>query len=116
MEYNRLGDDLNYSIAIVEGHACLFFEETRSRRDWINNLSFQRKLYKRQQSCMKVHGGYGRVWKSANDYIMAEFHKVVVTTKKVPMITGWSYGGAMALLAAEDFHYRYHITPQVVTY
>ena len=31
-------------------------------------------------------------------------------------ICGWSYGGALSLLAAEDFYYRFHIKASVYTF
>lgn len=115
-EYKTAGDDVDYQVTFIEGRPALLFQESTTKRDWENNFNFPRKLYKKQERWLRVHRGFGQAWKSANDEIMAEFFKAVEIADATPIIAGWSFGGAMAILAAEDFNYRYKKWPEVVTF
>lgn len=115
-KYKTVGLNLDYSVSIIDGHACLFFQSSRQNSDWLYNFCFVRKVYKHQEHHMVVHGGFAKVWKSANDEIMKEFINAVEITTKLPVIAGWSFGGAMSVLAAEDFNYRTERRPFVVTF
>lgn len=85
----------------------LLFQESNGLKDWITNFRFPGKLYKKQNSVLRVHKGYGNAWKSANDSIMNYLIKVCDENPDYKVIiAGWSYGGAMAQLAAEDFNFR----------
>lgn len=114
--FSTVGDELDYVITEIDGRPALIFEESRQRRDWENNFDFVVSLYKNGQHPMKVHRGFGNVWKSANDRIMADFIAACKDNDKTPLIAGWSFGGAMAVLAAEDFNFRTGRQPFVVTY
>lgn len=115
-EYDTAGDDIDYKVIVKDGRAVLLFQESTTKRDWINNFNFPRKLYKDQDRWLLIHRGYGNAWRSANDKIMAEFIKTSEAVGGVPLIAGWSFGGAMALLAAEDFNYRTGSRPDVITF
>lgn len=115
-DYETIGDDLDYQIVEIEGAAALVFQQSVSRRDWINNFDFIKKPYKNQRNHMLVHRGYARVWKEVNDQVMAEFIEAAKNTDKQPFVMGWSFGGAMSVLAAEDFYYRTGVKPMVVTF
>lgn len=110
-QYTKSGDAVDWAITTAEGRTWLLFQDSKDKRDWINNFKFRRKLYKDQENTLIVHGGYGKAYKSANDVIMAEAVKYDNLA-----IAGWSFGGAMALLAAEDYHYRTGRKPEVVTF
>lgn len=114
--YNTVGLDLDYTIEVIDDRACLLFQQSNQKADWYHNFDFARSVYKQQRNHMIVHHGYAVTWKSANDQIMAEFIAAVRTTKKQPLIAGWSFGGAMAVLAAEDFNYRTTHKAKVVTF
>ena len=108
-EYITSGDDVQWTVKVddVEKVVRLIFEESCGNTDWKNNLNFPMKLYKKQESCIRAARGWGNAYKSCNDEIM---QKIIFATEIAPdyqiHICGWSYGGAVALLAAEDFHYR----------
>lgn len=110
-QYRKSGDDVDWTIEIHEGRAWLLFQGSNSKRDWINDFRFPRKLYKNQEHPLLIHRGFGDAYKSANDTIMAE----AVRYDNL-VIAGWSFGGAMALLAAEDYNYRTGRMPEVVTF
>lgn len=118
-KYTKSGDDVDWTVIVDENfkHVWLVFEESTTKRDWQNNFKFPVKLYKNQESCIRAASGWGDAWKSCNDLIMNEFiAEVNAHPDFSPAICGWSYGGAMALLAAEDFHYRTGKKPAVVTF
>lgn len=119
-EYTTSGDDVQWIIKIDadERVVRLIFEESSGdwkSRDWKNNLNFPvriykslpSKIYKKQTSCIKAARGWGNAYKSCNDVIMKA---LLLSADIFPdyeiHICGWSYGGAMSVLAAEDFYYR----------
>lgn len=105
-DYKTIGAALDYTIEIIDGRAFLFFQSSNQGEDWLHNFDFVRTVYKNQRNHMIIHHGYAKTWKSANDQIIAEFIAATRVTNKQPVIAGWSFGGAMALLAAEDYNYR----------
>lgn len=115
-DYQTVGLSLDYTIETIDGRACLFFQQSSQNEDWVHNFEFVAKVYKNQENHMRVHHGFAKVWKSANDQIMSEFIEAVKKSKKKPLIAGWSFGGAMCQLAAEDFFYRTEIRADVVTF
>jgi len=118
-EYHTSGDDIQWIILVDDSEKVirLIFEESCGKRDWQNNLNFPVKIYKKQKSCLKVARGWGNAYKSCNDEIMEELFKVYVTLPTYQVhICGWSYGGAMSLLAAEDFYFRTGFKSSVYTF
>lgn len=118
-EFITSGDDVQWIIKVDdrEQKVRLIFEESNDKRDWQNNFDFPARVYKKQTSCLRVARGWGNAYKSCNDIIM----RTLIQTSKLyndykVEICGWSYGGAMSLLAAEDFHFRTGIKPDVVTF
>lgn len=121
--YNTSGDDVQWIILVDPDEMIirLVFEETAGEfcksRDWINNLNFPAKVYKNQVSCIKAARGWGDAYKSCNDEIMTSLiHTVHDFPKYEVYICGWSYGGAMAVLASEDYFYRTHSKAHVITF
>lgn len=117
--YKTVGLDVQYCIIRVpnEKRIYLLFEETTSKIDWKTNLNFPCKIYKNQEGKFLVHRGYAKAWKSCNDEIMEEFITACNLAEDFsPFIIGWSYGGAMTLLAAEDFYYRTKRRANVITF
>lgn len=107
--YKKSGDDVDWAVRVFDDEKVvrLLFEPSTTKRDWINNFNFPVKIYKKQESCLRVARGWGNAYKSCNDEIMDLFIAVCEDYSDYEIqITGWSYGGAMAVLAAEDFHYR----------
>lgn len=108
-EYITSGDNVQWVIKIDDAAKIirLVFAETRDNDDWRNNFDFPVKPYKRQQSCMLVARGWGNAWKSCNDEVM---RALLIAADIAPdyeiHICGWSFGGVMSVLAAEDFCFR----------
>jgi hypothetical protein len=118
-KYQTSGDDVDWAVHVDhDSHTVwLLFKETNSKRDWQNNFKFPAKVYKNQESCLKVASGWGSAWKSCNEIIMSAFIKALEEhTNYSPAISGWSYGGAIALLALEDFYYRKKRFAHLITF
>lgn len=107
--YITSGLEVDWKILIdkSDGIIRLLFEESNGKQDWITNLNFPVKPYKRQQNFFLVHRGFAKAWKSCNDEIMKAF---IDAKMRFPLyktqITGWSHGGGLAPLAAEDYQFR----------
>lgn len=117
--YKTVGDDVQYCILRnpIEKKVYLMFQETRSDYDWKVNLDFPCKPYKHQDKFYLVHRGYAKAWKSCNDIVMKDFITAwELDPKYTPIVCGWSYGGAMSQMAAEDFYYRTKHKPDVITF
>lgn len=118
-EYTKSGDDVDWAVVVddFEKVVRLLFEESTTKRDWHNNFDFPVKIYKRQESCMLIARGWGNAWKSCNDLVMDALIKEKQVHKDYRVeICGWSYGGAMSVLAAEDYCYRTHDKASVITF
>ena len=108
-EYKITGLDVDYQIVFLHEvkQVVLLFKGTDSNTDLKIDLDFPVKVYKRQSSCIKAHGGFVKAWKSANDVIINEFITAYAIDKSyTPVICGHSLGGALAVLASEDFYFR----------
>ena len=118
-EFITSGNDVQWTVRVddLEKVVRLIFEESCGKVDWKNNLNFPTKLYKKQESCIRAARGWGNAYKSCNDEIMRALGLAVEIAPDYEIhICGWSYGGALSLLAAEDFYYRFHKKASVYTF
>lgn len=114
--WNETGDKVNWVISKNTENGktriLLLFEDSNGNRDWLNNLDFfssiYSKVYKNQYSKhLLVHRGFARAYKSAKDEIMKDLlNNIDNKNDNEIIIAGWSHGGALAQLAAEDFNFR----------
>ena len=121
-EYTKSGDSVDWAVKVYpeEKLVRLLFEESADDRDWKNNFDFPIKPYKQQENTLWFARGWGNAYKSCNDEIMEKLIKTYTDDLKKDgysvEVCGWSYGGAMAVLAAEDFNYRTGNKAGVVTF
>lgn len=120
-KYTKSGLDVDWTniINVTEKTIYLLFAPSNSKLDWINNFRFPFKLYKKQESKMLVAKGWGNAWKSCNDIVVGTTLKLCDANPDYKLIvSGYSFGGAIALLAAEDIAYRSNnsIKPDVITF
>lgn len=117
-KYKTKGLDVDYSIQIdhTEKKVYLMFFGTNSKIDWKTNFKLPCKVYKNQKSCLRFHRGYIEAWKSCNDEIILEYSEKIIDWSYQPVIMGHSMGAALAILAAEDLHYKTGIKPIVITF
>jgi predicted lipase len=123
LSYEKIGNDVDVFIDLdpVEYSLKVYFLGSNSKTDWKTNFDFPSKVYKRQKSCLKAHRGFVRTFKTANDTII---EKMLNLSKEfsIPMkelevsFIGHSFGGAMAILAAEDFYFRFEQKPNIITF
>lgn len=120
-KYGKYGEDVDICIKGNENKLTVFFLGSNSKTDWENNFRFWTKLYKKQISPMLVHKGFARAYRSCKDDLMesiklfANGNNLDINNLEV-IFTGHSFGGAMALLAAEDFAFRFNKKPTVITF
>lgn len=117
--YETFGDDVQCKVEVDNKgkKIIVYFAESNSKRDWINNFDFPIKVYKNQVSCIKASRGWGNAYKSANDKIITLIEKAIAEKPKYTvLVCGWSYGGAIATLCSEDIHFRLGISPELITF
>lgn len=107
-DYQVAGDDVDYKIYIDEDRAevVLQFEESDSRRDWINNLLFipwPLRLERGDKKSKTVWTtlGYARAYKSTKNKPLFEFLNAIAQNPECWVaVRGWSFGSAMAKITA----------------
>lgn len=117
--YKTVGDFVDYFVFFNEEDKKIYclFAPSDQKRDWVNNFNFPVKLYKNQMNEFYVASGWGNAYKSCNDLIMQDVIDLCHEKEfKQVVFAGWSYGGALAQLAAEDFNFRTLLFPDVVTF
>ena len=88
----------SYMTTTVGDCLYIYFEKSNGATDWKNNLDFPAKPYSEMKDSWFVHRGFLLVFKTIKPYI-APF----VTDNKIKsiVISGYSHGAALALLAHE---------------
>ena len=104
--WETAGDDTQYIIEFNKKtkEAIVVFCGSNSDVDWKANFSFWKKPYKDMGTTFYVHAGFLKRWKAARDVIMDQLESL---NPKSIIITGHSYGGAIALLCMEDCWFRF---------
>ena len=107
-DYETIGDDVDYKV-FIDDEACeivLQFEESDSKADWKNNLlmfPWPLKLeltYSRYKTVWTTYG-YARAYESTNMVpIMQLLQKAAEAPAYKICVRGWSFGSAMAKIAA----------------
>lgn len=123
VEYEKVGNDVDVFVDLdpVDYTLQVFFLGSNSDADWETNYDFPCKVYKHQKSCLKAHRGFVKTFKTANDIIAEKITKLTEEFS-IPLedltvtFIGHSFGGAMAILAAEDFCYRTNKKPNLITF
>ena len=100
------GNDTQYYIEKNEktGEVTVVFAPSNSKRDWINNFRFWKKPYKNMNITFFCHAGFLECYKKVEDEIR---NRVKALNPSSITITGWSYGGALAVLCMENFWYEF---------
>ena len=102
--YIHLENDADFAAEQLGSTLYLYFEASKGATDWKNNLDFPAKPYHQMDgSLWFAHGGFLRVWKSAEQYIAAELQRPCV--RRV-VIVGYSHGGALATFCHEYVWYH----------
>lgn len=102
--YTHVQNSADFATSRVGNTLYIYFAASQGKEDWKNNLSFPAKAYKRAKSkTWYAHRGFWKVWKTIEDYIASDIADK--TVKKI-VISGYSHGGAIALLCHEYAWYN----------
>lgn len=118
-DYKTVNEDTQYVVVVdtLDHDIYLLFQQSHSKLDWIHNLDFPVKPYKQQKNKLLYHGGYCKVWKACNDAIMDDLKKHIDAYPQYQIIvSGWSLGGALAIIAVEEIKYRFGRQSWLVTF
>lgn len=102
--YEKVGVSANYAIKRENETLYIFFQGSDGTTDWKNNLDFPAKPYKRMgKTIWFAHRGFLNVWKELEPFLSKDiadrhYRKIV--------ITGYSHGGALAMLCHEYVWYH----------
>lgn len=118
-KYQKEGKDVDFTVIVdtVDKKIRLIFAESNSDLDWKHNFQFTIKLYKHQKNRFYVANGWGNAYTSANLEIIKKLTEKINTYPYFELeVLGFSFGGAMAVLAAEDIYYRLNIKSNLITF
>lgn len=77
----------------------IYFQQSRGKEDWDNNLDFPVKPYRRMgDGCWFAHRGFLRVWKAVEPYM-----EPIIADRSIKraVIVGYSHGAALAVFCHE---------------
>lgn len=113
-DYEIIGDDVDYKIMVDDKNkrVILQFEETDSARDNVNNALFLPWFVKLDKKIVWTTLGYARAYKSTQSKPLLDFiDEVLKHPDYKSCIWGWSFGSAMAKIAAK--HFNIHISREL---
>jgi pimeloyl-ACP methyl ester carboxylesterase len=108
------GTDVSWRFSVVDDEHLLEFRCTVDAEGWRQNFKFLPRVgipYKNMRHRWFAHAGFIEMWRSVRDLIA---DRVAFSTKTdafpVIHVVGYSQGGALAILAAEDLRFRGYAT------
>lgn len=104
VSYETYGQDTQVHFEEKEGSLIVAFCGSNSKVDWKNNFHFWKKPYKRMEISYRVHSGFLRAWKACRDDVM---NRIKSFNPQSIIITGHSYGGAIATFCMEDCWFQF---------
>ena len=122
---SKVFGDLQYNIRYVESRNCIQvnFQCTAGYKDWISNFDFPSAPYEKillpdgSYVTMKVHSGWMNMYLLGKVQIREEFNALYSAHKDaVVEVIGYSLGGALAQICAQDLSYNFVIKPYLITF
>ena len=102
--YNHVENSGDYYTERIGNTLYIYLECSNGKTDWLNNLDFPAKPYKRMGKVIWfAHRGFVRVWKSIEPYMEKQIGDPTIT--KI-ITVGYSHGAALAVLCHEYVWYN----------
>lgn len=102
-KYEQTGMSANYFAERIGDTLQIYFEASEGKHDWLRNLDFPVKPYKRMgKTVWLAHRGFLKTWHELEDVLAP--HIADARVKKI-LTVGYSHGAALALLAHEYIWY-----------
>ena len=119
--YRHIGKHLSYKFHKIRKDRTIYvcFQGSNGMTDWLHNLLTIPNRMEPVDGCgWFVHAGFARVWRSGRDTVMAELEKVMRVQPKgfKVVFAGFSHGGPLAMLAAQQWNQRTGEKCQCVTF
>jgi len=118
--YRHIGRELSYKHFIDRGDKIIYicFQGSNGLSDWLHNFLFKPASMEPYRGCgWRVHAGFARVWRSGNDTVMEETRAFA---ERLPdfraVFCGFSHGGPLAMLAAQNWHFLTGQKPDCVIF
>ena len=105
-DYLDVEKDASFSVIGKGNTLYLLFQWSRGCTDWKHNLDFPVFPYRDMPHRFLCHRGFLTVWKAAEPYI-GEILKS--TSLQKITVSGYSHGGALAMLCHEYIWYRFPV-------
>lgn len=101
------GRDVQWRMTEIDGEHLVEFQCTRSLSDWLHNILFppERVWHHRDNdNGFWAHAGFISLWDSVRDDVVKVVEATVLTRSEPTFfhVVGYSQGGAIAILAAEE--------------
>lgn len=110
ISYQHAKNGLDYATRRMGDTLYIYFQHSRGKLDWKNNLDFPAKPYKSMKcggspfsSIWFAHRGFLSVWKSAEEQLKSY---ILDTGIRKIVISGYSHGAAIAVLCHEYVWYN----------
>ncbi len=100
-------NDTEYCMNIKNNTMTIVFRGTDSKKEWLSNLAFCKKVipYGNYESDVRVHGGFITAYK--NKLVRDRIHSLISDKPCRIIVTGHSRGAALAVLCAVDLQYNF---------
>lgn len=102
--YEKAGVSANYALKREGRTLYIFFQDSDGKNDWLRNLDFPVKAYKRMgKTAWFAHRGFLKTWKEVEPALAEE----IADNRYQEIVTaGYSHGGALAALCLEYVWYH----------
>ncbi len=91
--------DVQCYVRVIGKKFYITFRGTDSLKDWLTNFQFWKKPIPYKDPQVRVHTGFINAY---SNEVKGKIHKLITEDSEEIIISGHSYGAALAILCAED--------------
>ena len=104
---NDKDTDIQCFLIIKNDVLTIVFRGSDSKKDWKADMTFEKTIipYGNKKSNIRVHSGFIGTYKSKN--VRDKIHEFVTDNIQKIVLTGHSYGEALAILCGVDLQYNF---------